>query len=56
MNKSREERCKHRYHANVLSKRKLKNLAKNLSAALQAVINSLKNQLGYIGKQETIKA
>ena len=38
-----------RLHADVLSKRKLKNLVKNLSAALQAEINPLDNQLGYMG-------
>ena len=38
-----------RYHADVLSKRKPKNSAKNLSAALQAIIDSLDNQLGYMG-------
>ena len=32
-----------RLHANVLSKRKPKNSTKNLSAALQAVINPLDN-------------
>ena len=56
MNKSREERFKHRQHQDVLSKRKPKNLAKNLSTALQAVIDPLDNQLGYIGKQETLQA
>ena len=40
----------------MLSKRKPKNSAKNLSAALQAVINPLDNQLGYMGKQETLQA
>ena len=33
----------------VLSKRKLKTSAKNLSVALQAVIDPLDNQLGYMG-------
>ena len=33
----------------MLLKRKLKNSAKNLSAALQAVIDPLDNQLGYMG-------
>ena len=32
-----------------LLKRKPKNLAKNLFAALQAVIDPLENQLGYMG-------
>ena len=36
-------------NADVLSKRKPKNSAKNLSAALQAVIDPLDNQLGYKG-------
>ena len=39
-----------------VSKRKPKNLAKNLSAAFQAVIDPLDNQLGYMGKQETLQA
>ena len=34
-----------RQHVDVLSKRKPKNLAKNLSAALKAVIDPLDNQL-----------
>ena len=38
-----------REHADVLSKRKPKNLVKNLSAAFQTVINPLDNQLGYMG-------
>ena len=33
----------------MLSKWKPKNLVKNLSAALQGVINPLDNQLGYMG-------
>ena len=37
-----------RYYADVLSKRKPKNLTKNLSVALQAVIDPLDNQLGYM--------
>ena len=45
-----------RYHADVLSKRKLKNSAKNLSAALQAIIDQLDNELGYMGEQETLQA
>ena len=45
-----------RQHADVLSKRKPKNSAKNLSAALQVEIDPLDNQLGYIGKQETFQA
>ena len=40
----------------VLSKRKPQNSAKNLSAALQAVIDPLDNQLGYMAKQETLQA
>ena len=40
----------------MLSKRKLKNSAKNLSAALQVVIDPLDNQLGYIGYQEILQA
>ena len=32
----------------MLSKRKLKKSAKNLSAVLQAINNPLKNQLGYM--------
>ena len=56
MNKSREERCKHRKHRDVLSKRKSKNSVKNLSAALQAEINPLHIQLGYKGEQETLQA
>ena len=49
----------------MLSKRKPKNSAKNLSAALQAKnlsaalqakIDPLDNQLGYMGKQETLQA
>ena len=36
-------------HVDVLSKRKPKNSVKNLSAALQAVIDLLDNQLGYMG-------
>ena len=40
----------------MLSKKKPKNSVKNLSAALQAVINPLDNQLGYMGKQETLQA
>ena len=39
-----------RQHSDVLSKRKPKNSVKNLSAALQAEINPLNNQLGYMGK------
>ena len=38
-----------RKHVDVLSKRKSKISAKNLSATLQAVIDPLDNQLGYIG-------
>ena len=38
----------------MLSKMKPKNSAKNLSAALQKVIDPLDNQLGYMGKQETL--
>ena len=35
---------------------KPQNSAKNLSAALQAVIDPLDNQLGYMAKQETLQA
>ena len=38
-----------RKHADVLSKKKPKNSTKNLSAALQVVINPLDNQLRYMG-------
>ena len=38
-----------RQHSDVLSKRKPKNSAKNFSAALQAVIDPLDNQLEYMG-------
>ena len=38
-----------RKHADVLLKRKLKNSAKNLSTALQVIIDPLDNQLGYMG-------
>ena len=38
-----------RWHADVLLKKKPKNSAKNLFAALQAVIDPLDNQLGYMG-------
>ena len=37
-------------HNDVLSKRKPKNSVKNLSAAFQAKINPLDNQLGYKGE------
>ena len=37
-----------RSHVDMLSKRKPKNSAKNLFAAVQAVIDSLDNQLGYM--------
>ena len=40
----------------MLLKRKLKNSVKNLSTTFQAVIDPLDNQLGYMGKQETIQA
>ena len=40
----------------MLLKRKSKNSAKNLSAALQAVIDPLDNQLEYMDKQETLQA
>ena len=40
----------------MLPKRKLKKLAKNLSAALQAVIDPLDNQLRYMGEQKTLQA
>ena len=35
---------------------KSKNSTKNLSVALQAIIDPLDNQLGYMGKQETLQA
>ena len=56
MNKSREERCKDKSHRAVLSKRKLKNSMKNLSAALQAKIDPLDNQLGYKSEQENLQS
>ena len=34
----------------------IEELGKNLFAALQAVIDPLDNQLGYMGKQETLQA
>ena len=40
----------------MLSKRKPKNSAKNLSTALQAVIDPLDNQLGYMGEQKSLQA
>ena len=40
----------------MLSKRKLKNLVKNIYATLQAEIEPLDNQLGYKGEQETLQA
>ena len=40
----------------MLSKKKPKNSVKNLSAALQAEIDPLENQLGYKGEQETLQA
>ena len=40
----------------MISKRKLKNLVKNIYAALQAEIEPLDNQLGYKGEQETLQA
>ena len=40
----------------MLSKRKPKNSMKNLSAALQAEIDPLDNQLRYKGEQETLQA
>ena len=43
-------------NADVLSKRKPKNSAKNLSTALQVVIDPLDNQLGYKGLQEILHA
>ena len=39
----------------MLLKRKPKNSVKNLSAALQAEIDPLDNQLGYKGEQETLQ-
>ena len=50
MNKSREERCKHKKHRDMLSKRKPKNSVKNLSATLKAEIDPLDNQLEYKGE------
>ena len=38
-----------RQHSDVLSKRKSKSSAQNLSAVFQAVIDPLDNQLGYMG-------
>ena len=40
----------------MLSKRKPKNSAKNLFTALQAVIDPLDNQLGYMGEQKSLQA
>ena len=40
----------------MLSKRKPKISTQNLSAALQAEIDPLDNQLGYMGEQETLQA
>ena len=40
----------------MLSKRKPKNSMKNFSAALQAEIDPLDNQLGYKCEQETLQA
>ena len=34
----------------------IEELGENLSAALQAEINPLDNQLGYMGKQKTLQA
>ena len=49
-NKSKgRENANTRQHADVLSKRKLKNSVKKLSATLQPVIDPLDNQLGYMG-------
>ena len=42
-------------HNDVLSKRKLKPLAKNLSAALQAVNNPLKNVVGIYEQLKTLQ-
>ena len=43
-------------HSDALSKRKLKPSALNLSAALQAVNNPLKNEVGIHEQQKTVKA
>ena len=43
-------------HSDVLSKRKPKPLAKNLSAALKAVNNPLKNEVGIHEQQKTLQA
>ena len=40
----------------MLSKRKSKNSAKNLSTTLQAVIDPLDSQLGYMGEQKILQA
>ena len=42
-------------NTNVLSKRKPKNSAKNLSTALQGVIDPLDNQLGYTNSKRPSK-
>ena len=43
-------------HNDVLSKRKSKPSAKNLSAALQVVNNPLKNVVGIYEQQKTLQA
>ena len=43
-------------HTNVLSKRKLKSSALNLSATLQVVNNSLENEVGIHEQQKTLQA
>ena len=43
-------------HNDVLSKRKPKSLALNLPAALQAVNNPLKNEVGIHEQQKTLQA
>ena len=43
-------------HNNVLSKRKPKSLAWNLSTVLQAVNNPLENEVGIHEQQKTLQA
>ena len=43
-------------HNDVLLKRKLKSSAQNLSTALQAVNNPLKNVVGIQGQQKILQA
>ena len=44
-----------RQHSDVLSKRKLKSSAKNLSAALQTVNNPLNNEVEIHEQQKTLQ-